>query len=48
MLPNMTSDFNIDLNRLRNRGIEGPGVTLAYMADNTVHVCALHFSLKAL
>ena len=42
MLPNMTSDFNIDLTRLQNRGIEGPGVTLAYMADDRVHVCTEH------
>jgi hypothetical protein len=29
---------NIDLDRLAHAKIQGPGVTLAYMADNKAHV----------
>lgn len=37
-LVNIQSDAGINLERLQHSKIDGPGVTLAYMADNKTHV----------
>jgi len=37
-LVNIQSDASINLERLQHSKIDGPGATLAYMADNKTHV----------
>jgi len=42
------NDVNIDLDRLAHAKIQGPGVTLAYMADNKAHKAPVEGLLRSL